>query len=149
MKCLLWARPATASMPLMRCGFSKCRTRSPPVVKSRTCGRGWTYRRKESTGIRQRHQRYHIGLPWRWELNTCGTEAFDVSTAFLQGLRFQENEARAKELGHECKKIRKVWLQPPANVWRHLPLLIFATVEDIERFFFPGKGSGPGFSFSW
>eukprot|EP00959_Pyramimonas_sp_CCMP1952_P256049 5347997-Pyramimonas_sp.AAC.1 len=70
-----------------------------------------------------------LGAQYMW-----GCEAFGVSTAFLQGRRFQETEARAKELGHECKKIRKVWLQPPANVWRHLRLLKFTIVEDIERY---------------
>eukprot|EP00959_Pyramimonas_sp_CCMP1952_P176622 3691635-Pyramimonas_sp.AAC.1 len=70
-----------------------------------------------------------LGAQCMWD---C--EAFDVSTAFSQGLRFQEIEARAKELEHECKKIRKVWLQPPANVWRYLRLLKFTIVEDIERY---------------
>jgi hypothetical protein len=47
-------------------------------------------------------------------------ESIDISTAFLQGLNFSEIVARAAELGHEVKEMRKVWLVPPANVWRHL-----------------------------
>ena len=60
-------------------------------------------------------------------------EAFDVNTAFLRGLRFQEIEQRAQELGHEVRRQRKVWLKPPANAWRHLRLLGFCNVEDVER----------------
>ena len=116
----------------------KWKTRHPPVVKSRMCGRGFMdvqrkgVHRHSSTASALSHRlAITLGAQYFWD---C--EAFDVSTAFLQGLRFQEIEARAKELGHECKRIRTVWLQPPANVWRHLRLLGFTTVEDIERSLF-------------
>ena len=46
-------------------------------------------------------------------------ESFDISTAFLQGLKFSEVVAKAKELGHEVKEARQVWFRPPANIWRH------------------------------
>ena len=47
-------------------------------------------------------------------------ESLDISTAFLQGLKFSEITSKAAELGHEVKEHRKVWFKPPANVWRHL-----------------------------
>ena len=72
-----------------------------------------------------------LGAQYHW---SC--MGFDVSTAFLQGLKFQEIETRARELGLECKKERQVWLLPPANIWRHLRVLGFTTVEDEERFLF-------------
>ena len=47
-------------------------------------------------------------------------ESWDIGNAFLQGLRFDELESKARELGLESKKTRKVYLSPPLNVWRHL-----------------------------
>ena len=43
-----------------------------------------------------------------------------MSTAFLQGWRFCEVSARAREQGHEVRLLRKVWLAAPQSVWRHL-----------------------------
>ena len=116
----------------------KWKSRRPPVVKSRMCGRGFMDSQRQSIN---RHSSTASALSHRLAM-TLGAqahwlcEAFDVSTAFLQGLRFQEIEARARELGHECKRQRTVWLLPPANVWRHLRLLHFTTVQDVERHLF-------------
>ena len=44
-------------------------------------------------------------------------EALDISTAFLQGLKFTELSARAKELGYDARQIREVYFRPPANLW--------------------------------
>ena len=63
-----------------------------------------------------------------WEL-----EAFDISTAFLQGLKFSEIHEKARQLGIEVREHRQAWLRPPANVWRHLRALGFCTVLDCDR----------------
>ena len=47
-------------------------------------------------------------------------ESWDISTAFLQGLSFEELRKRSRELKLSCTTVRKVFLNPPANVWRHL-----------------------------
>ena len=46
-------------------------------------------------------------------------ETWDISTAFLQGLRYEELKKHAKALGIEIKENREVYLAPPPNVWRH------------------------------
>ena len=46
-------------------------------------------------------------------------ESWDISNAFLQGLKFSELQKLSKELGIELREVRKVYLRPPANVWRH------------------------------
>ena len=63
-------------------------------------------------------------------------EALDISTAFLQGLRFGEIADKAKSLGLEVREMRQVWLRPPANVWRHLREMGWTSVLDRERFIF-------------
>ncbi len=50
-------------------------------------------------------------------------QAWDISTAFLQGLQFNELRKKAQELGHEINVPREVFLKPPGNVWRHLQAL--------------------------
>ena len=40
-----------------------------------------------------------LGAQYHWAM-----EGFDVSTAFLRGLKFQEIEKRAQELGVERRK---------------------------------------------
>eukprot|EP00959_Pyramimonas_sp_CCMP1952_P081980 1712843-Pyramimonas_sp.AAC.1 len=59
-------------------------------------------------------------------------ESWDISSAFLQGLRFQELAARARELGLDIREHREVYIAPPANVWRHLKKLspLFADIPD-------------------
>ena len=47
-------------------------------------------------------------------------ESLDISVAFMQGLTFSELIARARELGLDVRTTRKVYLRPPAYVWRHL-----------------------------
>ena len=102
------------------------------------CGRGFMdsqrqgIHRHSSTASALSHRlAMTIGAQYDWDCET-----YDVSTAFLQGLKFQEIESRARELGQGCSKQRKVWLLPPANCWRHLRLLGFTTVEDCERHLF-------------
>ena len=114
-------------------------TRNPPVVKSRCCGRGFLDTQKSKI---DRHSStasvlsHRLGLTLTAQQLQWIMEAFDVSTAFLQGLRFQEVAERAKALGHDVQQPRSVWLRPPANVWRHLRSLNFSTVRDAERMLF-------------
>ena len=46
-------------------------------------------------------------------------ESFDISTAFLQGLESQILQRYARSLGYEYREDRDVFIEPPANVWRH------------------------------
>ena len=65
-------------------------------------------------------------------------ESVDIATAFLQGLQFQDVVRKAMALGHEHRQTRKVWLCPPANVWRHLreePGSLIC-VDDLDIMFF-------------
>ena len=68
--------------------------------------------------------------------NNWEVEAFDISTAFLQGLKYGDISAKARSLGLEIRELRQVWLRPPANVWRHLRNMGFTTVLDEERHLF-------------
>ena len=63
-------------------------------------------------------------------------EALDISTVFLQGLRFTDIADKARTLGVENREMRKIWLRPPANVWRYLRSLGWTTVLDQERHLF-------------
>ena len=98
------------------------KSRSESLSKSRLCGRGFLDRQKShidrhsSTASRLSHK---LALSQAIQHN-LSIEAFDIGTAFLQGLKFSEVAERARALGHEVKELRKVWLSPPANVWRHL-----------------------------
>ena len=47
------------------------------------------------------------------------TESFDISGAFLQGLEYSELAEMSRSLGYEYRVPRKVYIKPPANVWRH------------------------------
>ena len=91
------------------------------IIRSRCCGRGFLDKqrshidRHSSTASRLSH-RLAVSLATTFRLEP---EAFDISAAFLQGLRFSEIQARARELGHECRTARRVWFRPPANIWRH------------------------------
>ena len=90
-------------------------------VRSRCCGRGFLDRQRQdidrhsSTASRLSH-RLAVSLAC---IHGLELEAIDISAAFLQGLRFSELAARAKELGHSCRSTRNVWFRPPANLWRH------------------------------
>ena len=114
-------------------------SRSPPLVKSRCCGRGFLDIQKKGVG---RHSSTASMLSHRLAMTLAAqhpswtVEAFDVKTAFLQGLRFSEIEKKAKDLGIEIKEQRQVWMRPPANVWRHLRKLNFCTVTDADRMFY-------------
>eukprot|EP00959_Pyramimonas_sp_CCMP1952_P280056 5854983-Pyramimonas_sp.AAC.1 len=43
-------------------------------------------------------------------------ETWDISTAFLQGLG--QHRKHARRMSIEVREQRKIYLQPPANVWR-------------------------------
>ena len=96
------------------------------VVKSRMCGRGFLdkqrheVQRHSSTATRtsqkMNHSLYMIDFGSDEELTM---ESWDIGNAFLQGLDFRTLRQKAKELGIEMKSIRKVYLTPPRNVWRH------------------------------
>ena len=47
-------------------------------------------------------------------------EAWDISTALLQGLEFSKVQQKAKELGHDIHFPRHVYMTPPPDVWRIL-----------------------------
>ena len=51
--------------------------------------------------------------------NDIETESIDISTAFLQGLDYQELQSNARHLGYEYRQQRDVYVVPPENVWRH------------------------------
>lgn len=91
-------------------------------IKCRLCGRGYLDKQKQSI---DRHSSTASRLSHRMAISQAvqhhlEIEALDISSAFLQGLKFSEITRRAAELGHEVRKLRHVWLKPPANVWRHL-----------------------------
>merc|ERR1711963_554056 len=47
------------------------------------------------------------------------TESFDISTAFLQGLDYQQLQRNARQLGYEHRHKRYVYIIPPESVWKH------------------------------
>ena len=63
-------------------------------------------------------------------------ESWDIDNAFLQGLDFRTLREKAKELNIEMKAIRRVYLTPPRNVWRHFRELkvegSYIVVEDCD-----------------
>ena len=92
------------------------------LVKSRCCSKGFTDRQKgkiqkhNSTASRLSHRlSCSLGMQYRLEV-----ESLDISTAFLQGLRFGELRQKALDLGYGISTDRRVWFKPPANFWRHL-----------------------------
>ena len=96
--------------------------RKTKTVKSRMCARGFLNRQKQSvenhSSIASRlSHRLACSLGIQHDLDL---EAYDISTAFFQGLRFQEMQQKARELGYDITSTRRVWLIPPANFWRHL-----------------------------
>ena len=44
-----------------------------------------------------------------------GTESWDISSAFLQGLKYSDLMKTARKLGYEAKAPRIVWVDPPGN----------------------------------
>ena len=93
------------------------------VIKSRCCGRGFLDRQKNFI---QRHSSTASRLSHRMIctlfaiMPEAEMEIWDITAAFLQGLKFSELEEKAKELGIETNEVRTVYFRPPANVWRHL-----------------------------
>ena len=75
---------------------------NPPQIKSRCCSRGFLDVQKKGVG---RHSSTASMLSHRLAMSMAAqhpdwtVEAFDVKTAFLQGLRFAEVEKKARELG--------------------------------------------------
>ena len=53
------------------------------------------------------------------QLHGLVLECFDIASALLQGLRFTEIAARAKDLGIDVGIVRKFGSRPPATVWLH------------------------------
>ena len=95
--------------------------RKKGIIRSRCCGRGFLDRQKtcidrhSSTASRLSHKLLcSMAMQLDFKL-----EAWDISSAFLQGRKFSEISQRAAELGHEVRAHRRVWFRPPANVWRH------------------------------
>ena len=92
------------------------------IVKSRCCSRGFLDKQKghinkhSSTASRLSHRlACTLGVQ-----NGLYLESFDISTAFLQGLRFDELQQKARDLGYTVNTAREVQFIPPANFWRHL-----------------------------
>ena len=92
------------------------------IIKSRLCGRGYLDRQKNdvmrhSSTASRLSQRLLCSLCVQYELEL---ETWDISNAFLKGLNYAELERLSKRLGLELRVNRKLYLKPPANVWRHL-----------------------------
>ena len=91
------------------------------IVKSRLCARGFldsqvsklTTRATTATRL---SQRLLVSLGVLFGLSI---ESWDVTGAFLKGLPFTELTAVLRERGIKAIT-RHVYIQPPANVWRHL-----------------------------
>ena len=91
------------------------------MVKSRLCGRGFLDRQKSevqkhsSTASRLSHRILcSIGVQMGYTF-----ELYDISCAFLQGLKFSDMHKLALDLGVELPAQRSVFVTPPRNVWRH------------------------------
>ena len=112
------------------------------TIKSRMCSRGcfdkqkWSIERHSSTATRL-SQRIVIsigqvdGMLFTFEPENpddVTTESFDIAGAFLQGLEYTELADNARSLGYEVKEPRKVYVQPPENVWRH-----FRSIKDCPK----------------
>ena len=74
------------------------------------------------------------------DLNDIDTESLDISTAFLQGLDYQQLQEQARKLGYEYRHPRAVYIIPPENVWRHFRNMTSAPanfkVADNARYMF-------------
>ena len=92
------------------------------IIKARMCGRGFLDAQRHSV---MRHSSTASRLSQRLVASFMATnddytmETWDISTAFLQGLKYSELKRHAKQLGIEVKENREIYLAPPANVWRH------------------------------
>ena len=92
------------------------------TVKSRLCARGFLDKqeldilRHPSTASRLSHNiACSLSVGYGWDV-----EAWDISTAFPQGLKFSEVQKKARELGHDTHVPRQVFMLPPTDVWRIL-----------------------------
>ena len=116
------ANDATATNQVDGVWVRKWSDRARLIIKSRCCSRGFLDRqrgqlnRHSSTASRLSHRlACSLGIQ-----NGLALQSFDISTAFLQGLRFQDLERKARELGYEVNTKRSIYFAPPANFWRHL-----------------------------
>ena len=88
-------------------------------IKSRLCGRGFLDKQKFDI---QRHSSTASRLSQKLIISTAqchedfDLESWDISTAFLQGLTFDELRKRSRELNIHCETIRRVYLAPLENV---------------------------------
>ena len=90
------------------------------VFKSRLCIRGFLdpqrwYLPTRATTASRLSQRLLVSLAalMDWEV-----ESLDVGSAFLQGFDFSTMTRLLRDKGFDTVD-RKVFLEPPANVWRH------------------------------
>ncbi len=81
------------------------------IIKSRLCARGFLDKQKQdimrhsSTASRLSHKMAcSLAVTYHLEI-----QAWDISTAFLQGLQFNELRQKAQELGHEINVPREVF----------------------------------------
>ena len=92
------------------------------IIKSRMCGRGFLDSQKNSV---MKHSSTASRLSQRMVASLYATEpdmvmeTWDISTALLQGLKYEELKRHAKKLGIEVRENREVYLAPPPNLWRH------------------------------
>ena len=49
------------------------------------------------------------------DVDSIDTESWDISSAFLQGLRYEDLAKQARELGYEIRAPREVFIEPPEN----------------------------------
>ena len=101
-------------------------------VKSRMCSRGCFDKQKHviekhSSTATRLSQRMVMSLAmceghlysYKGNGSDVDIESLDISTAFLQGLNYQDLAKHAKDLGFEHRFEREVYVSPPENVWRH------------------------------
>jgi hypothetical protein len=91
------------------------------IVKSRLCARGFLDSQgqnlsKRATTATRLSQRLLISLSAIYGFTV---ESWDVTGAFLKGLPFKDMYDILRKRGIKAPE-RQVYIQPPANVWRHL-----------------------------
>jgi hypothetical protein len=102
------------------------------VIKSRMVARGCFdrqkhYIEKHSSTATRLSQRIVVSSVFQGDLlysersdrADVDIESLDISTAFLQGLDYQELAQHARSLGYENTQDRTVAVQPPENIWTH------------------------------
>ena len=92
------------------------------MIKSRMCIRGFLDPQKGTLPTRatiatRQSQKLVLSLS---ALLNFEVESLDVGNVFLDGYTFEQMEAALKRRGIDMPAQRKVILDPPANIWRHL-----------------------------